>query len=647
MHRRTDGAVAMPIVIRIPYGGGIGAVEHHSESPEAYFAHTAGLRVLTPSDPQAAYVTIQQAIACDDPVVFFEPKRRYWDKGEVDESLDVADRYARPTRGGPAFSGAGGPTSPWPATARWCAPASRRPRPSADASLEVIDLQSLSPLDIDTLAASVERTGRLVVVHEASANCRYRRRGRCAGHRAVLLLARGAGPARYRATTCPTRRAGWRSTSCRTWTGSSTRSTERWRSEGGAAVSEVRAFAMPDVGEGLTEAEILRWPCVRATSSRSTRWWSRSRRPRQSVELPVPLRRDRCGAACVRGDVVPVGTPIISITTLDVVGRRNAQSVLVGYGVRADGPSGRRRASDHAGRRARDVSAAPSRRHRSVEAAPVESGPVRAKPPVRKLARDHGDRPGDAHADRAAGRGDAGGRARCGGGGALTQTAPPPAARVQASTSAPRPQAGEKVPVRGVHRAMAEAMVQSAFTAPHVTEWVDVDMSRSLELLARVREHPAHAEVRHDADDPRRARAGPGRSAATRDQLDVGRGARRDAHQLHRDVNLGIAADTPRGLLVPTIPQAGGLGLVGARTGRPADHRHCARGPHHPRRPHGRHHHADQRRRLRRRRRDADPDPRAVIDPRDGPHPGATVGGRPARSWPDRSCRCRCRSTTA
>ena len=88
--RRTEGAVRMPMVIRIPYGGGIGAVEHHSESPEAYFAHTAGLRVLTPSTPETAYVTIQQAIACDDPVVYFEPKRRYWDKGEVAESSDAA-----------------------------------------------------------------------------------------------------------------------------------------------------------------------------------------------------------------------------------------------------------------------------------------------------------------------------------------------------------------------------------------------------------------------------------------------------------------------------------------------------------------------------------------------------------------------------
>jgi 2-oxoisovalerate dehydrogenase E1 component beta subunit len=168
-HRRSEGTVPMPIVIRIPYGGGIGAVEHHSESPEAYFAHTAGLRVLTPSDAQAAYLTIQQAIACDDPVVYFEPKRRYWEKGEVDEGLDITDGSQVPTawrarivRPGSDVTGACyGPM------VRTCVDAAAA---SEDASIEVVDLQSLSPIDIDTIVHSVERTGRLVIVHEASAN---------------------------------------------------------------------------------------------------------------------------------------------------------------------------------------------------------------------------------------------------------------------------------------------------------------------------------------------------------------------------------------------------------------------------------------------------------------------------------------------
>ena len=85
MHARSAGQVTMPVTVRLPYGGGIGAVEHHSESPEAYFAHTAGLRVVTPSNPVDAFHLVQQAIASDDPVVFLEPKRRYWDKAEVDD----------------------------------------------------------------------------------------------------------------------------------------------------------------------------------------------------------------------------------------------------------------------------------------------------------------------------------------------------------------------------------------------------------------------------------------------------------------------------------------------------------------------------------------------------------------------------------
>ena len=81
---RHEGAISMPIVIRIPYGGHIGAVEHHQESPEAYFAHTPGLRVVSPSTPNDAYWMIQEAIASNDPVIFMEPKSRYWQKGEVE-----------------------------------------------------------------------------------------------------------------------------------------------------------------------------------------------------------------------------------------------------------------------------------------------------------------------------------------------------------------------------------------------------------------------------------------------------------------------------------------------------------------------------------------------------------------------------------
>src|SRR4051812_38556449 len=93
MHFRSAGHVRLPIVIRIPFGGGIGAVEHHSESPEAYFSHTAGLKVVVCGSPADAYFMIQQAVASDDPIVFLEPKRRYWEKGEVDIDVPLAEAY--------------------------------------------------------------------------------------------------------------------------------------------------------------------------------------------------------------------------------------------------------------------------------------------------------------------------------------------------------------------------------------------------------------------------------------------------------------------------------------------------------------------------------------------------------------------------
>ena len=161
--RRTEGAVRMPMVIRIPFGGGIGAVEHHSESPEAYFVHTAGLRVLSPGDPVAAFATIQQAIACDDPVVYFEPKRRYWEKADVDESIDVLSGPT-PWRALVRRPGSDVTVACYGPMVRTCLEAAE----ASEASVEVIDLQSLSPLDIDTVVDSVQRTGRLVVVHEAS-----------------------------------------------------------------------------------------------------------------------------------------------------------------------------------------------------------------------------------------------------------------------------------------------------------------------------------------------------------------------------------------------------------------------------------------------------------------------------------------------
>lgn len=164
IHNRTRGAVQMPVVIRIPYGGGIGGVEHHGESPEALFAHTAGLRVVSPSTPQDAYTMIQEAIASPDPVIYFEPKSRYWGKGQVDLGAPVGTdtlNAAQVVRQGTDVTlVAYGPST---VTALKTADALAEEGRSA----EVIDLRAISPIDTAAVVASVRKTGRCVVIHEA------------------------------------------------------------------------------------------------------------------------------------------------------------------------------------------------------------------------------------------------------------------------------------------------------------------------------------------------------------------------------------------------------------------------------------------------------------------------------------------------
>jgi len=159
---RSEGSLSMPVVIRIPYGGGIGAVEHHSESPEAYFAHTAGLRVVSPSNPNDAYWMMQQAIESNDPVIFFEPKRRYWQKGAV--NLDQSPLPLHSSRvlleGNQVTVVAYGPMV---TTALQAAEIAKE----EGISIEVVDLRSISPIDMNTVLDSVRSTNRVVVAAEA------------------------------------------------------------------------------------------------------------------------------------------------------------------------------------------------------------------------------------------------------------------------------------------------------------------------------------------------------------------------------------------------------------------------------------------------------------------------------------------------
>ncbi|GAA0233822.1 alpha-ketoacid dehydrogenase subunit beta [Cryptosporangium japonicum] len=162
MRNRTLGAVTLPLVIRIPYGGGIGGVEHHCDSSEAYYAHTPGLQVFTPSTAADAYGLLRSALTGTDPVVFLEPKKLYWTKEERDPSVAVPPPGRAVVRrpGTDATLIAYGPAVPVALDAASVAASEGR-------SLEVVDLRTIVPFDDETVCASVARTGRAVVVAEA------------------------------------------------------------------------------------------------------------------------------------------------------------------------------------------------------------------------------------------------------------------------------------------------------------------------------------------------------------------------------------------------------------------------------------------------------------------------------------------------
>ena len=176
MHNRTRGRITLPLVIRVPYAGGIGGVEHHCDSSEAYYAHTPGLKVFTPSTVADAYLLLREAIASEDPVVFLEPKKLYWSKESVDlDALREAFEGASPDSatgvreegraavvrpGTDATIIAYGPAVPPALAAAEAAATEGR-------SVEVVDVRTIVPFDDETICASVRKTGRAVVVAEA------------------------------------------------------------------------------------------------------------------------------------------------------------------------------------------------------------------------------------------------------------------------------------------------------------------------------------------------------------------------------------------------------------------------------------------------------------------------------------------------
>jgi 2-oxoisovalerate dehydrogenase E1 component beta subunit len=162
LRKRSEGVYTMGLVIRLPFQGGIGAIEHHSESPEAYFAHTPGLRVVSCSTPNDAYWMIQQAVESDDPIIFCEPKSRYWEKGEVDlerPAHGLYDAVVRREGSDVTMVGYGSSVKTMLRAAETAA--------TEGISLEVIDICGVAPVDFETLTTSLTKTGRLVVVQEA------------------------------------------------------------------------------------------------------------------------------------------------------------------------------------------------------------------------------------------------------------------------------------------------------------------------------------------------------------------------------------------------------------------------------------------------------------------------------------------------
>ena len=161
MRNRTRGALPMPVVVRVPYGGGIGGVEHHSDSSEGYFAQTPGLKVVAPATASDAYTLLRAAIESDDPVIFMEPKRLYFSKSPFAPDDAPIGRAAVRRTGADATLIAYGPTV---STALEAAEAAV----AEGFDLEVVDLRSIVPFDDETVCASVRKTGRAVVIHEAA-----------------------------------------------------------------------------------------------------------------------------------------------------------------------------------------------------------------------------------------------------------------------------------------------------------------------------------------------------------------------------------------------------------------------------------------------------------------------------------------------
>jgi len=643
MGNRSAGRVRLPVVIRIPFGGGIGAVEHHSESPESYFVHTAGLRVVSPATPEDAFWMIQQAIACPDPVVFLEPKRRYWDKGEVPDGAVLRAPGDAPRSFGSAQvvrPGADVTMLCYGPMVRTCLAAAEAAATDGGADIEWWTCAacprwtcrpSWRRCDAPAVRSwSTRRRSRSASVPSSPPGSR-----RAASTTSRLRCSGSAG------SPPPTRRRRSRTNTCPTSTVSSTRSTGCSRTdarayERGDAVSvqttgatasshgTTEHYRMPDAGEGLTEAEVVTWRVAVGDTVEVNDVVVEVETAKSLVELPCPYAGVVAELLVAVGDTVAVGTPILAVRTGEaavvagggpaadahaqqapgtpVVGdaapseRSGAPvgpsavtaahpstqaaagagrtAVLVGYGPAAGATRRRLRRRPDGGAAAPAVepavapaaepdvppAAAPAADSDVVEQIVTDRGvKVLCKPPVRKLARDLGVDLGQVPADaagvvtREAVLRAADGRTTADG----TRVDPAGGAPVRATDGDP----GERrIPVTGVRKHTAEAMVASAFTAPHVTEWVQVDVTESVRLLARLKAERSARDLRL-SPFTLVARA---MCLAVRRHPTVNVSWDEAAREIvvHPRVGLGFAAATERGLVVPVVPDAGSLDLL-------------------------------------------------------------------------------------
>ncbi|MGW7206670.1 2-oxo acid dehydrogenase subunit E2 [Streptomyces sp. NPDC054837] len=387
MRNRTRGALTLPLVVRIPYGGGIGGVEHHSDSSEAYYTHTAGLKVVTPATAADAYSLLREAIDDPDPVIFLEPKRRYWSKEPLELPVRTGPFGTAAVRrdGSDATLVAYGPSVDVALEAAHLAGAE-------GLDIEVLDLRTLVPLDDRALTASVRRTGRCLVVHEAQgfagvgAEITARVQERCFDAlRAPVLRVTGfdipyppplledahlPGVRRildglHRLLPAIPRRA-----------------------QGTPATTDIaapgRTFLLPDLGEGLAEAEVLEWKVAVGDPVELDQVVAEVETAKSVVTLPSPYAGTVTALHCPAGEVVEVGAPLFTVAEETAA----SGAVLTGYGTsnrRAAQPSPRptNKPATAAAAQERDAAAGPL--------LPITRTPL--GPAAEKFVRGHRDTP--------------------------------------------------------------------------------------------------------------------------------------------------------------------------------------------------------------------------------------------------------------